>query len=115
MPWTVRAEKDPDEGYTILRVAELPSVIATGEGDPDLEKDFWESLQATLECALQFADPIPLPTGMKAPWDEPAAPPTPVRNVKFEGVQGVFSPPSGGQPTGLPARVNHAVQEPVAA
>jgi hypothetical protein len=75
LSWTVTAEKDPDEGYTILRVAELPSVIATGDEKdvPALTKDFWESLQASLEAALEFGDPIPLPQGAIAPWDQPAS------------------------------------------
>ncbi len=82
--WTVTTEKDPDEGYTILRVRELPSVIATGGDDiPALEKDFWESLQATLESALQFGDSIQLPKGARLPWEH--APPTPLRNVVVEG------------------------------
>jgi hypothetical protein len=73
--WTVTAEKDPDEGYTILRVAELPSVIATGDEKdvPALTKDFWEALQASLEAALEFGDPIALPNGAIAPWDQPAS------------------------------------------
>ena|ERR1700737_2846020 len=78
--WTVTVERDKDEGYVILRVKELPSVIATGNDNKALEDDFWESLQASLETALQFGDPIQLPGGEKAPW-ELAAHPTPMRNV----------------------------------
>jgi len=115
LPWTVRTERDADEGYIVLRVAELPSVIATGNSNDELEKDFWESLQATLECALEFGDQIVLPAGMKAPWDQPASAPTPVRNVKFEGEQRAFSAPSSGPRTGMNVTVNRAAQQPVAA
>jgi hypothetical protein len=73
LSWTVTTEQDPDEGYTILRVAELPSVIATGDikDVPALTKDFWESLRASLEAALEFGDRISLPNGVTAPWDQP--------------------------------------------
>jgi hypothetical protein len=110
--WTVTAEKDPDEGYTIIRVAELPSVIATG--DPNnvdaLDKDFWESLQASLESALEFGDSIQLPRGATAPWDR-ASMQTPLRNVVVKGnvsVQAFIPQP---KQTGSPARFNQAPAE----
>lgn len=110
LSWTVTAEKDADEGYTILRVGELPSVIATGDDKTAeaLAADFWEALQATLEAALEFDDPIALPRGAKAPWEHPLMP-TPARNVVVESNApnvGAYVP----QPivTGSPARVNEA-------
>lgn len=108
LPWTVITERDADQGYLVLRVTELPSVIATGDSNEELEKDFWEALQSTLECALEFNDPIELPLGLKAPWEQPMSTPTPIRTVKFEGSGQIFSPPSGGLSTGMPARVNRA-------
>src|SRR5688572_9708810 len=84
LSWTVVVERDPDEGYRILRVKELASVIATGETDAALENDFWESLEASLQCALEFGDPINLPNGIKAPWDQPVRA-TPASNVVVEG------------------------------
>jgi predicted RNase H-like HicB family nuclease len=83
--WTIKREQDSDEGYVILRVAELPSVIATGDPSDKvaLENDFWEALQATLESALQFGDPIPVPEGVRLPWEHPVTP-TPLRNVAVQ-------------------------------
>lgn len=105
LSWTVTAQKDPDEGYTILRVAELPSVIATGDEKdiPALTRDFWEALQATLESALEFGDPIPLPRGAIAPWEQTSQP-TPIRNVLFkENVEAYIPQP---KQTGSSAFVN---------
>lgn len=68
LPWTVVPEKDEDD--LILRVEELPSVIATGRTEQQVEADFWESLRATLETYLQFDDPVPKPRSISAfPWE----------------------------------------------
>jgi hypothetical protein len=106
--WTIKREKDSDEGYTILRVAELPSVIATGDdADPkSLEDDFWEALQATLEAALQFGDSVQVPAGTKLPWVSPA---TPLRNVQVKGGDVLAFVPQPKQ-TGSGARVNQLTQ-----
>ena len=70
LPWTVRSERNATEGYLVARVVELPSVIATGANETDLEKDFWDALEATLETFLEHGDPIPLPRGQKLPWEQ---------------------------------------------
>lgn len=69
LPWTVRAERNTEDGYLVARVAELPSVLATGENDRELGRDLWESLEASLSCYLEFDDPIPLPKGVRLPWE----------------------------------------------
>ena len=70
LPWTFVRETTP-EGDTLLRVAEIPSAVGTGETDPDLEADVWASLRASLEAYLHFGDPIPLPRGAHLPWESP--------------------------------------------
>ena len=68
LPWTIEVVAEDD--YQVLRVTELPSVIATGQTKDELEADFWESLKATLESYLHYGDPIPLPTEVtQLPWD----------------------------------------------
>jgi len=110
LAWTVVAERDADEGYTILRVAEIPSVIATGNDDSTLENDFWEALQASLEAALEFGDPINLPPGTKAPWE---ATPTPLRNLVVQhGTVSAFVPEP--KQTSSRGAVNHAFEPAVA-
>lgn len=75
LPWTIRPDKDVDEGYFIARVAEIPSLIATGATPEELERDFWQSLQASLEVSLDYGDPITpavsqdAPVGRTAPTD----------------------------------------------
>lgn len=109
LSWTVRAERDPDEGYLVLRVAELPSVIATGSDEKALENDFWESLRASLEAALEFADPIQLPKGARVPW-EPSGQPTPLRNVLVkQGTVAAYIPEP--KQTAAPAAVNEVPRE----
>lgn len=71
LPWTIEAT--PEDDYTVLRVRELPSVVATGKGSAELEADFWESLKATLETYLHYHDPIPLPAEVAhLPWERRA-------------------------------------------
>ena len=72
LPWTVDVDRNAEEGYLILRVRELPGTIATGDEEV-VEREFWESLRATLACYLEFDDPIPLPLGVALlPWNVPA-------------------------------------------
>src|SRR5437588_156096 len=71
LPWTVRAEHNATDGYSVARVAELPSVIATGSNDRELARDLWESLQASLSVYLDYDDPLPLPSGAQLPWELP--------------------------------------------
>ena|SRR2546425_12448467 len=72
LPWTIEAK--PEDDYTVLRVKELPSVIATGKTQEELEADFWESLRATLEAYTHYNDPIPLPSEVaRLPWQPRSA------------------------------------------
>ena len=72
LPWTIRVERDEDEGYLIARVAEIPSALATADTDADLERELWESLQVSLEVYLDHGDNVPLPPSAKAlPWERP--------------------------------------------
>ena len=73
LPWTV--EPSTEDGVLIVRVKELPSVIATGATEEELERDYWESLQATLEVYVGHDDPIPLPPRVaNLPWENVARP-----------------------------------------
>ena len=77
LPWTVNTEREAD-GTLVSRVAELPSVIATGANERELGRDLWESLETTLEAYLEHGDPVPVPSGVSLPWNEgkePAEPP----------------------------------------
>ena len=77
LPWTFVREQTP-EGDTVLRVAEVPSAVGTGDTDVELEADVWASLRASLESYLQFGDTIPLPVGSRLTWESSFAPtPTP--------------------------------------
>lgn len=67
LPWTFMREATP-EGDTILRVREIPSAVGVGDTDAELEADVWASLRASLEAYLEFGDPVPLPAGVKLPW-----------------------------------------------
>lgn len=68
LPWTVQAETTP-EGDRLLRIAEIPSAVGSGETDDDLAADLWDSLRASLEAFLHFADTVPLPAGVYGlPW-----------------------------------------------
>jgi predicted RNase H-like HicB family nuclease len=69
LPWTVQTERNPEDGYLVARVVELPSVIATGDTEKELARDLWESLEASLAVYLDYGDEIPLPTGQVLPWD----------------------------------------------
>ncbi len=70
LPWTVISETTP-EGDRLLRVAELPAAVGTGESDDDLERDFWESFEATIAAYLESGDSLPRPKLLKGPfpWD----------------------------------------------
>lgn len=63
LPWTIRSLYVTDEtpSYWCLRCAEIPSAIATGESEAEVEKEFWESLRESLHIYLIHDDPIPVP------------------------------------------------------
>jgi predicted RNase H-like HicB family nuclease len=69
LPWTVTTERNADEDYLVARVAELPSVIATGATERELARDLWESLEASLVVYLDYDDTIPLPAEQVLPWE----------------------------------------------
>lgn len=72
LPWTLVPSRNEAEGYLVLRVRELPDVIATGANEEDLERDLFESLRASFETRMHYGDPIPLPPGVKRlPWERP--------------------------------------------
>jgi len=73
VPWTIVPDVTP-EGDRLLRVGELPAAVGSGVTDEELAKDFWESLEATLDAYVDFDDPIPLPAGVPPlPWTVAAA------------------------------------------
>ncbi|MDP3909026.1 MAG: hypothetical protein Q8Q14_01420 [Gemmatimonadales bacterium] len=69
LPWTIVPDRTP-EGERLLRVAELPAVVACGDTNEALEADFWAALEAALRSYLHFGDPLPLPAQRPAlPWE----------------------------------------------
>jgi hypothetical protein len=80
LPWTVITERNERDGYLVARIAELPSVIATGETEKALARDLWASLYSSVSAYLQFDDDIPLPAGSALPWLG-KAPPAPRQRV----------------------------------
>ena len=67
-PWTIVSERSP-EGDLLLRVAEIPSAVGSGETEEAAAADLWESLTESLRAYLHFGDEIPLPKVVKAlPW-----------------------------------------------
>ena len=70
-PWTLVPDKG-DDGELLLRVRELPGAVGCGETPEEVERDFWESLRATLEAYLHFGDVIPKPPGVQRfAWEAP--------------------------------------------
>lgn len=65
MPWTLLPSKNEEDGYHVLRVKELPEVLATGRDETELAADFWESMRAALRARLVDGEAIPLPLGYK--------------------------------------------------
>jgi predicted RNase H-like HicB family nuclease len=72
LPWdiTVEEERDGEEVYHVGRVQEIPSALATGATLQELERELWDSLEASLECYLLNNDPIPMPDNRVLPWME---------------------------------------------
>lgn len=72
LPWTIRVERDAEEGYLIARVAEIPSALAAADSESSLEYELWESLRVSLEVYLDHADVITLPPSVHSlPWERP--------------------------------------------
>lgn len=67
LPWTLQLERDEADGVSILRVAELPSVLAAGETEAELDEFFWDALETTLIDYLADGEPIPLPPNTPRP------------------------------------------------
>lgn len=70
LPWSVRTERSPD-GYLVATVAELPSIIATGDDEKSLSRELFEAMEALLTASLDNGDNIPLPPGSLVPWENP--------------------------------------------
>jgi hypothetical protein len=95
LPWTLVPELTP-EGESALRVKELPPAVGYGVTAEEIMADFWGSLTATLECYLQFGDPIPLPPGvLSLPWE------TSVELAPQESYQGTEDLAAGQPPTAV--------------
>jgi len=74
LPWSIYTEVTA-EGDRLLRVRELPPVMGSGASDEDIEREFWDSLEATLRSYVHFGDELSLPLGMTLPWKQaPRAP-----------------------------------------
>ena len=67
LPWTIVPETTP-EGDRLLRIAEIPSAVGTGETPQEIEADLWQALRESLRAYLHYKDQIPLPTGIRGPW-----------------------------------------------
>ena len=70
LPWTIVPSQEDQE--TVLRVREIPSVVVSGTDQAELERDFWDSLRASLGAYLHFDDPLPRP-GQDTrlfPWED---------------------------------------------
>jgi hypothetical protein len=83
LPWTfvsINTTMAPDE-YEV-RVQEMPDALVIGT-EPDVSRDIWDALRASLECRLDHDDPIPLPRAVfveQKPillWEPAAAHPEP--------------------------------------
>ncbi len=66
LPWTITSEPADDPGEFVVRVAEMPDAIAIGT-EKEVGRDIWDSLRASLECRLDFNDPIPVPRSLVVP------------------------------------------------
>jgi hypothetical protein len=83
MPWTI--VPSTEDGERVLRVREIPSVIATGVADEELDRELFDALRASLRAYLHFGDPLPRPPGVKLfPWEDPEPTAVPTRLV-FRG------------------------------
>ena len=74
LPWSVSVERVTDDGdpYWVARVGEIPSALATGSDEAELEREFWASLEASLRVYVEEGDEIPIPKGVFLPWKRPA-------------------------------------------
>jgi predicted RNase H-like HicB family nuclease len=73
LPWTVVAEPGDEANERVLRVQELPDVIATGTTEDELAADFWESIETYLEEGVRPPLPREL-QGLKLPWETSPVP-----------------------------------------
>lgn len=102
LPWTILAEPGDDPGERVLRVEELPDVIAMGQTDEELEADFWESLEASMTCYLEEGVRPPMPArtaGLKLPWEVTAEVPGVAVSVEASIVR--LIPQTEASPAGL--------------
>ena len=91
LPWTIVATDE--DGERVLRVREIPSVIATGTDPETVEAEFWESLRESLAAYLHFGDPIPKPPGVRLlPWEPGFVSRTPRPRTVFRVAGGGMRP-----------------------
>jgi len=67
LPWTIVTETTP-EGDRLLRVAEVPGAVGTGETEAQRVADLWEALRTALLAYMHFGDPVPVPRGAREGW-----------------------------------------------
>jgi hypothetical protein len=74
LPWTVTSEPADDPGEFIVRVTELPGTVVVGTKQ-EIEQEFWDALQTSIEARLEFDDDFQMPPGVRClPWKaEPLA------------------------------------------
>jgi len=77
LPWTIVRKEHSDDGrYISLRIDELPGFIAAAPTEEELEKEFWDALEAFLTSYIVDGERPPLPAGIVlleagAPTPEP--------------------------------------------
>lgn len=70
--WTIVPDKDED-GILVVRVAELPGLIAAGMNEKELSRAFHEALDAYLESVVSGGgEPLRPGHSPAMPWDEGA-------------------------------------------
>ena len=67
MPWTIsQPERSAEGDYLVMRVAELPELTVTGSDRDELERNFWEALEAVLQSYVDYDETPPLPPAVVA-------------------------------------------------
>lgn len=68
--WTIQTEARHDDGdYYVVRVKELPGMVATGETPEELEAAFWSALREHLQNYLDHGEMPPIPVKPERPSD----------------------------------------------
>lgn len=62
MPWTViRSEHHDDGAYIALHIKELPGFVVAARSEAELERLFWDGLEAFISSYLEDGEAPPLP------------------------------------------------------